>query len=117
MMKPDTLSCGDKLQFFSVKSAICMFIINKIYLSDMLDLCLVCLMLDYILLLQLITAKLGNSLVSLEIKITSSMRRTESTIGFFHFPVWDLLLPLAYTPDRRDQQLLMSLLKDMGKVG
>ena len=31
-------------------------------------------------------------------------------------PAWDLLLPLAQTPDRRDQQLLLSLLKDTDKV-
>ena len=29
-------------------------------------------------------------------------------------PVWDLLLPLAQTPDRRDHRLLVSLPKDMG---
>ena len=28
---------------------------------------------------------------------------------------WDLLLPLAYTPDRRDQQLLVSHPTDTGK--
>ena len=32
-------------------------------------------------------------------------------------PVWDILLPLAYTPDRRDQRRLVSLPKDTGKVG
>ena len=32
-------------------------------------------------------------------------------------PVWDILLPLAYTPDRRDQRLLVSLPKGTGKVG
>ena len=50
---------------------------------------------DEILSLQLITAKLGGSIVSLEIEITRSMRHTESTTGVFHFPVWDLLLPRA----------------------
>ena len=32
-------------------------------------------------------------------------------------PVWDILLPLAYTPDRRDQRILVYLPKDTGKVG
>ena len=32
-------------------------------------------------------------------------------------PVWDLLLPLAQTPDRRDQRLLVSHPKDTGNVG
>ena len=31
-------------------------------------------------------------------------------------PVWDLLLPLAYTPDRRDHWLLVSLPKDVGEI-
>ena len=52
-------------------------------------------MLDELLPLQQIIAKLGGSIVSFEIEITSSMRRTESMTGFFHFPVWDLLLPMA----------------------
>ena len=30
---------------------------------------------------------------------------------------WDLLLPLAETPDRRDQRLLVSHPKDTGKAG
>ena len=30
---------------------------------------------------------------------------------------WYLLLPLAYTPDRRDQRLLVSHPKDTGKAG
>ena len=30
---------------------------------------------------------------------------------------WDVLLPLAYTPDRRDRRLLVSPLKDTGKAG
>ena len=30
---------------------------------------------------------------------------------------WDLLLPLALTPDRRDQRLLVSHPKDTGKAG
>ena len=30
---------------------------------------------------------------------------------------WDLLLPLVYTPDRRDQRLLVSPPKDTGKAG
>ena len=30
---------------------------------------------------------------------------------------WDLLLPLTQTPDRRDQRLLVSPLKDTGKAG
>ena len=29
---------------------------------------------------------------------------------------WDLLLPLAYTPDRRDRRLLLSRPKDTGKA-
>ena len=32
-------------------------------------------------------------------------------------PVWDLLLPLAQTPDRRDQRFLLSVSTDTGKVG
>ena len=32
-------------------------------------------------------------------------------------PVWDLLLPLAQTPDRQDHRLLVSLVKDTGKCG
>ena len=44
-------------------------------------------MLDEIPPLQLITAKLGGSIVSLDFEAIS--------IGFFHFPVWDLILPLA----------------------
>ena len=43
-------------------------------------------MLDEIFPLQ-ITAKLGGNIVSLEIEITSSMRCTESTTVFFHFPL------------------------------
>ena len=36
----------------------------------------------------------------------------------YTFPVQtDHLLPLAKTPDRRDQRLLVSLPKDTGKVG
>ena len=31
-------------------------------------------------------------------------------------PVWDLLLPLAQTPDRRDHGTLVSLPKDTGNV-
>ena len=47
--------------------------------------------------LQLMTAKLGGSIVSLEIEITISVRRTESTTGFPHSPVWDrLLLPCMH---------------------
>ena len=53
-------------------------------------------MLDERLPLLLITAKLAGS-SGLEVEITSSTRRNESTTGFFHFPVWDLLLPLAQT--------------------
>ena len=49
-------------------------------------------MLDEILPLQLITAKLGDNIVSLEIGFT---RRTESTTDVFHFPVLHRLLPLA----------------------
>ena len=30
---------------------------------------------------------------------------------------WDLLLPLAWTPDRRNQRLLVSHPKDTGKAG
>ena len=54
-------------------------------------------MFDEILSLQLITVKLGGRVVSLEIESTSSMGRTktESTAGFFNFPVCDILLPLA----------------------
>ena len=78
-------------------------------------------MLDEILPLQLITAKLGGSIVSLEIEITSSMRHTESesTTGFFHLPARDLLLPLPQTlvSDRRLQWLLVFLPKDTGKMG
>lgn len=29
----------------------------------------------------------------LKIEITSSVRRTASTTGFFHFPMWDVLAP------------------------
>ena len=37
---------------------------------------------------------------------------------FTHLPsVWDHLLLLAYTPDRRDRRLLVSPPKDTGKVG
>ena len=32
-------------------------------------------------------------------------------------PVWDILLILAYTPDRRDQRRLVSHPKDTGNVG
>ena len=32
-------------------------------------------------------------------------------------PVWDLLVPLAYTPDRRDHWRLVSLPKDTAKCG
>ena len=32
-------------------------------------------------------------------------------------PLWDLLLPLAYTPDRRDHRLLVSLPKVTGNCG
>ena len=32
-------------------------------------------------------------------------------------PVWDLLLPLASTPDRRDQWLIVSHLIDQAKSG
>ena len=39
---------------------------------------------------------------------------SESMTGFLHFPVWNLLLPLTWTPDRRDQRLLVSLPKDTG---
>ena len=31
-------------------------------------------------------------------------------------PVWDLLVPLAKTPGRRDQQILVSHMEDTGKV-
>ena len=37
------------------------------------------------------------------------------TCFFFNFPARDLLLPL--TPNRMDQQLLLSLPKDTGKMG
>ena len=30
---------------------------------------------------------------------------------------WDIVLPLAYTPDRRDRRILMSPSKDTGKAG
>ena len=53
-----------------------------------------CSMLDEILPLQLITAKLGGSIVSLEIEITSSMRRMSpqqvfsiSLCGIFYLPI------------------------------
>ena len=36
----------------------------------------------------------------------------EFMTGYTSTPVWDLLLPLAQTPDRRDQRLLMPLPKD-----
>ena len=36
----------------------------------------------------------------------SFSRVCEFITGFFHFPAWDLLLPPAQTPDRRDQYLL-----------
>ena len=39
---------------------------------------------------------------------------SESMTGFLHFPAWNLLLPLTWTPDRRDQRLLVSLPKDTG---
>ena len=32
--------------------------------------------------------------------------------GSFHFCVWDRLLPLAETPGRRDERLLVSLPED-----
>ena len=47
----------------------------------------------------------------------SFSRVSEPITGFIHFPAWDILLPLAETPDRRDQRLLLSLPKDTGKVG
>ena len=45
---------------------------------------------------------------SLEIEITSSVGPRQDT----NIPhVWSTVLPLAYTPDRRDQPVLMSLSK------
>ena len=52
-------------------------------------------LLDEIFPLQLTTAKLGGSIVSIDIEITTSMGHIESTTGLLNFPVWDLLLPLA----------------------
>ena len=40
----------------------------------------------------------------------------ESKTGFIHFPVCDLLPPLAQATGRMDKQLLVSQLKDTGKV-
>ena len=42
---------------------------------------------------------------------------SESTAGYTFTSVWDLLLPMALTPDRRDHRLLVSLPKDTGKCG
>ena len=42
----------------------------------------------------------------------SFSRISESTTGYTFTPVWDILLPLTQTPDRRDHRLLVSLPKD-----
>ena len=42
-------------------------------------------------------------------------RISKSTTGYTFTPMWDLLIPLAQTPDRRDHSLLVSLPKDTGK--
>ena len=36
-------------------------------------------------------------------------------LGLHIYPVWDLLLPLASPPDRRDQSLIVSLSKDSSR--
>ena len=40
-----------------------------------------------------------------------------TTVTHFSADWWDILLPLAYTPDRRDQRLLLPHPKDTGKRG
>ena len=45
-------------------------------------------------------------------------RKFVSPLQDTHLPlVWDLLLPLAYTPDRKDHRLLVYLPKDTGTCG
>ena len=53
-----------------------------------------------------------------QIKVSAVARERWSPRQVIHLPpVWDILLPLAYTPGRRDQRLLVSLPKDTDKVG
>ena len=47
----------------------------------------------------------------------SFSRISEFTTGYTFNRVWDILLPLVLTPDRRDHRLLLSLPKDTGKCG
>ena len=46
--------------------------------------------------------------VVVSIEIIISVRRTELITEFFHFPVWDLLFLVLWTPYRRNQPILVS---------
>ena len=69
-----------------------------------------CSMLDEISSKQLITAKLQGSTGLRDTDryhqpcLRDALRLSpRGTTGFFHFLMWDILLPLAWTADRRDQ--------------